>query len=224
MSDDQVDDMQRFKIGELTVDAGATILLEGSNSPQLFTALHGMGLRYRHLKNGERQVLNFVYPGDFLGMQAGLMGEMGHSVMATTKMTLCVFDRANLWPFIKSEPERGFELAWLAAVEEHFMSASLTTVGQRTAIQALAWTFVRLYLRAKASGIADNNSMRFPFKQIDLADALGLSLVHTNKTIGVLKSRQLIGWTDNKVTLPDLQALADVGLTDLNGPEIRPIM
>jgi len=71
MTDEQVADMQRFKIGELTVDAGSTILLEGSNSPQLFTALHGMGLRYRHLENGERQVLNFIYPGDFLDGRDG---------------------------------------------------------------------------------------------------------------------------------------------------------
>lgn len=65
--------MQRFKVGELVVDAGTPILLEGSNSPQLFTALRGMGLRYRHLTNGERQEINFVFPGNFLGLQAGLM-------------------------------------------------------------------------------------------------------------------------------------------------------
>lgn len=96
MSDDDVVGMQKFKVGELVVDAGTPILLEGSNSPQLYTALHGMGLRYRHLTNGERQVINFVMPGDFLGLQAGLMKEMGHSVEATTKMTLCVFDRNEL--------------------------------------------------------------------------------------------------------------------------------
>ena len=224
MSADEISEMQRFKVGELVVDPGTPILLEGSNSPQLFTALHGMGLRYRHLENGERQVVNFVFPGDFLGLQAGLMGEMGHSVEATTKMILCVFDRTELWTFIKADPERGFELAWLAAVEEHFLGKSLTTVGQRTALQAVAWMFVRIYLRSEASGIAENNTMRFPFKQRDIADALGLSLVHTNKTIGVLKSRQLMGWSDDEVQLHDLAALAEIGLTTLAKPKVRPIM
>jgi len=139
-------------------------------------------------------------------------------------MTLCVFDRANLWPFIKAEPERGYELAWLAAVEEHFLAKSLTTVGQRTAIQALAWSFVRLFKRAQATGLAEGNTMRFPFKQMDLADALGLSLVHTNKTIAALKSRQLVSWANDEVTLPDLQALAEIGLTSLDDPKTRPIM
>lgn len=216
--------MQRFKVGELVVDPGTPILMEGSNSPQLFTTLHGMGLRYRHLENGERQVINFVFPGDFLGLQAGLMGEMGHSIEATTKMTLCVFDRSELWSFIKADPERGFELAWLAAVEEHFMGESLTTVGQRTAIQAVAWMFVRIYLRSQASGIGENNAMRFPFKQRDIADALGLSLVHTNKTISILKSRQLLGWSGDDVQIHDLEELAKIGLTTLGDPKARPIM
>lgn len=224
MDADNVAGMQRFKVGELVVDAGTPILLEGSNSPQLFTVLHGMGLRHRHMQNGERQVINFIFPGDFLGLQAGLMGEMGHSVEATTKLTLCVFDRKELWSFIKADPERGFELAWLAAVEEHFMGETLTTVGQRTALQAVAWAFVRIYLRAQATGNASDGQMRFPFKQRDLADALGLSLVHTNKTIGALKSRQLIFWNDDVIQLHDLATLAEIGLTTLKEPKIRPIM
>lgn len=224
MNADEVAAMQRFKVGELVVDAGTPILLEGSNSPQLYTALHGMGLRYRHLENGERQVINFIFPGDFIGLQAGLMGEMGHSVEATSKMTLCVFDRSELWSYIKASPERGFELAWLAAVEEHFMGEALTTVGQRTALQAVAWSLVRLYQRAKACGAANDGAMRFPFTQRDLADALGLSLVHTNKTIGVLRKRQLIGWDGDDVQLNDLSALAELGLTSLKEPKQRPIM
>lgn len=224
MTADDVTAMQRFKAGELVVDAGTPILLEGSNSPQLYTVLHGMGLRSRHLENGERQVINFVFSGDFLGLQAGLMGEMGHSVEATTKMTLCVFDRSELWSYIKGSPERGFELAWLAAVEEHFMGDALTTVGQRTAIQAVAWAFVRIYQRINAVSGGDMGTMRFPFKQRDLADALGLSLVHTNKTIGILKSRQLIGWNEDTIQINDLGELAKIGLTTLEGPKVRPIM
>lgn len=224
MTVDDVTAMQRFKVGELVVDPGTPILLEGSNSPQLYTVLHGMGLRFQHLENGERQVINFVFPGDFLGLQAGLMGEMGHSVVATTKMTLCVFDRSELWSYIKAEPERGFELAWLAAVEEHFMGDALATVGQRTAIQAIAWAFVRIYLRTTATNGGSDGAMRFPFKQRDLADALGLSLVHTNKTIGILKSRQLIGWNEDTIQINDLGALAKIGLTTLDGPKMRPIM
>ena len=85
--------MQKFKAGELTVKPGNPILMEGSNTPQLFTGLSGLGSRDEQVSNGERQVINFVFPGDFIGLQASIMGEMGHSVEAQTQMRLCVFDR-----------------------------------------------------------------------------------------------------------------------------------
>ncbi|WP_297340481.1 Crp/Fnr family transcriptional regulator, partial [Pseudophaeobacter sp.] len=175
MSADEVKYMQRFKVGELIVDAGTPILMEGSNSPQLFTAFKGMGLRYKTLQNGRRQVISLVFPGDFVGMQAGIMGEMGHGVEATTRMTLCVFDRSEVWNLFKHQPERAFDLTWIAANEERFLGEALSSVGQMAAIEAIAWALVRVFLRGQALGLVENGVMPFPYRQQDLADALGLS-------------------------------------------------
>lgn len=216
--------MQRFKAGELVVDAGTPILMEGSNSPQLFTALHGMGLRYKLLPNGKRQVVNLIFPGDFIGLQAGIMGEMGHSVEATTKMTLCVFDRSEIWSLFKEKPDRAFSLTWLAAVEEHLLGESLSTLGQRDALQSVAWALTRIFMRGMAVGLVDNGSMKFPYKQQDIADALGLSLVHTNKTLATLKARQLIHWADGTLRVNNIEDLAKVGLLDDLEPAKRPIL
>lgn len=224
MTDDEVAAMQRFKVGELTVDPGTTLLMQGSNSPQLFTALHGQGLRYKLLSNGNRQVVNVIMPGDFIGLQAGLMGEMGHSAEATTKMTLCVFDRGELWNFFKSNPERGFDLAWIAATEEHFLGETVSTLGQRTALQSVAWALVKMFKRADGLGMVTRGSTRLPYKQQDLADMLGLSLVHTNKTLGRLKSLQLASWSNGVLQINDLNALAEVALLDDQALPKRPIM
>jgi CRP-like cAMP-binding protein len=224
MSADDLRFMQRFKAGELVVDAGTPILMEGSNSPQLYTALHGLGLRYKLLPNGKRQVINLIFPGDFIGLQAAVMGEMGHSVEATTKMTLCVFDRSEIWTFFKDSPERAFSLTWLAAVEEHFLGDAISTLGQRSAIQSVAWALSRIFIRGRALGLVNNAEMKFPYKQQDLADALGLSLVHTNKTLATLRSKQLAQWADGLLRVNDLEALASVALVDVLPPAKRPII
>lgn len=216
--------MQKFKVGELTVDPGTPILMEGSKSPQLFTALTGMGIRNTSLENGERQVLNFVFPGDFIGLQAGVLGEMKHSVEARTHMRLCVFDRSEFWNFFRSHPSRAFDLTWLAAVEEHFLGEALTTLGQRSALQAIAWALTKVFARGKALDMVTHGEMPFPFTQRDLADALGLSLVHTNKTLAKLKEQQLTNWADGMLRVNDLEALADLGLTTADAPTVRPLM
>lgn len=216
--------MQRFKVGELVVEPGTTILMEGSNSPQLFTALHGLGLRYKVLEGGQRQVVSFVLPGDFVGLQAGVMGEMGHSVEATTRMTLCVFNRSDIWTLFKHHPERAFDLTWLAASEEQDLSEALATVGQRTALAAVAWTLLRLSQRGERLGLVQNGAMVLPYRQQDLADALGLSLVHTNKTLAKLRDRQLAVWSDGRLVIYDDVELARLAGIDPAPARARPLI
>lgn len=223
-TDDELTFMIRFKSGELAVDPGTTILMEGSNSPQLFTVLDGMGTRYKTLENGRRQVINFLFPGDFAGLQAGVMGEMSHSVEATTQMRLCVFKRADLWDLFKSHPERAYDLTWIGAVEEHFLGETIASLGQRDAKERIAWALVRIYERLRAVGLAAGDSVPLPFRQQDLADALGLSLVHTNKTLKSLRGSGLANWSDGKLTIRKIDQLAELAMTDVEKPKQRPIM
>jgi CRP/FNR family transcriptional regulator len=216
--------MQKFKVGELVVDAGTQILMEGSNTPQMYTALHGMGLRYKILPDKKRQVVNFVLPGDFIGLQAGLMSAMGHSVSATTHMTLCVFDRHEMWTLFKQQPERAFDLTWIAASDERFLGEALATVGQRSALQAVAWALLTFLKRGDSLGLVRNGVMSLPYKQQDLADALGLSLVHTNKTLAKLRERQLVNWTDGALHSDDWDALAKVANMSSDPARRRPLI
>lgn len=223
-SDEDLEFMQRFKTGELRVDPGTTLLMEGSNSPQLYTVFRGMGVRYKTLENGQRQVINFLFPGDFAGLQAGVMGEMKHTVEATTEMILCVFRREDLWLLFRSQPSRAFDLTWLAAVEEHFLGETIAAIGRRTGIQRVAWALLRVHQRLRAVGIGTDGNVPLPFRQQDMADALGLSLVHTNKVLARLRERQLSVWRDGRLSIPDIARLAALAVTDPERPETRPLL
>lgn len=216
--------MEKLKTGELKVDAGTTILMEGSNSPQLFTVLRGVGVRYKTLENGRRQVINFLMPGDFVGLQAGIMGEMKHSVEATTRMTLCVFRREDLWNVFRAQPARAYDVTWIAAAEEHFLGESIATLGQRTAEQRMAWAMLMLDRRLRAVGLGKNGSVPLPFKQQDLADALGLSLVHTNKTLANLRKRQIVNWSGGRLSIKDNRKLAEIAMVEDEELPRRPLM
>ncbi len=219
---------QRFKSGEMQVEAGTTLLAEGSNAAQLYTTLEGMGVRYKTSEDGRRQVINFVFPGDFIGLQAGVMGEMQHSVEATTDMRLCVFDRSDLWPFMKANPERAFDLTWLSSVEEHMVAEALATVGQQPAVARIAWALLRLFRRGAAVGLAnDGDSIPFPFRQQDLADAMGLSLVHTNRILRTLRESRCVEWHGDVLQILDLPGLIErAGLSYETEPfaRMRPLV
>ncbi|MHA6344557.1 Crp/Fnr family transcriptional regulator [Roseivivax sp. CAU 1761] len=215
MTEPELAFMERFKAGEITVEPGTPLLEAGSNSPQLYTALRGFGLRYCLLEDGRRQVLSFVLPGDTVGLQAGVMQQMNHHVEATTAMTLCVFNRRELWTLFESSPRRGYDLTWIASAEESFLAEALTAVGQQTALESIAWALSRMWRRLEALDERKGRRVPFPYRQQDLADALGLSLVHTNKTLKKLRDRQLATWSEGWLTVPDIEELEAIGQIDV---------
>ena len=216
--------MRQFKMREEVFRRNEVILHEGARSPMLYTILSGMGTRSVLLEDGRRQVINFVFPGDFIGLQSSLMGEMKHTVTATSDVTLCVFDRAKLWDMFRNNASRAYDLTWIAAVEEHFLGDTIATLGQRDASERLAWAFLRIWRRLSAVGLLQDGSVPLPFRQQDIADALGLSLVHTNKTVARIRSLGLATWQNGRLSIANTARLATAaGVTD-HYAEKRPIL
>lgn len=213
-----------LKQGELRVDAGTPILQEGSSSPQLFTVLRGQGVRYKTLRSGKRQVLSFVFPGDFLGLQAAVTSEMEHSVESTTEMLLCVFDRKSLRRIYTDSPDRAFDVTWIAAEEVSLLSEALAAVGQGTAIERVSWGLLRLMQRAEIAGIVKKGRAPLPFRQHDFADAMGLSLVHTNKTLSEIRRRKLATWQDGWLDIHEKAALENLAGNPPSRPHCRPLL
>jgi CRP/FNR family transcriptional regulator, anaerobic regulatory protein len=207
---EELDFVSGFKIGELTVDPGTTLLAEGSQSAHVYTALSGWGFRYKLLEDGRRQVLNFVLPGDFVGLQASLLTEMHHSVEALTGMLLCVFERGRLWELYRNQPSLAFDLTWMAAREERMLDSHLLSIGQRTGEERAAYLLVFLFGRARSRNLTRGEKVIFPFSQPLLADALGLSLVHTNRILNRFARRGLIGLEKRQIALRNLAGLRKI--------------
>lgn len=224
MTADEIAFMEQFKAGEMVVGPGTPILSEGSSAPQLYTVLSGMGLKSTTIANGERQVLNFVFPGDLAGLQAGVMGQNTYSFESTTDMRLCVFNRRDLWHLFRTQTERAYDLTWIAAVENHFLGDTVATLGQRSAIERIAWAVVKVHRRLRAIDLGGPGWVPFPYTQRDLADALGLSLVHTNKTLKKLAEMQLATWRNGQLAVTDLPRLAEIAMIDLEAERRRPLL
>jgi CRP-like cAMP-binding protein len=210
-----------FKSGELNVQAGTNILLQGTNSAHLYTILSGWAFRYKSLPDGRRQILNYALPSDFLGLQGSINDEMQHSVEALTDMLLCVFPREKLWTLYTDFPTLAFDVTWLAAREEQILDEQLLNVGRRTALERVAYLLFALFQRAEEIGLAKNNSIQFPFMQQHIADTLGLSLVHTNKTLQRLLATKVVRWKERRFELLDREGLAEVANCEQTRPRAR---
>ncbi|HVY04520.1 MAG TPA: Crp/Fnr family transcriptional regulator [Burkholderiales bacterium] len=221
---DELTFIQQLKQDELHIPAGTTFLAQSQRSEQLYTVLRGWAFRYKMLEDGRRQILNFALPADLVGLQGSLMEEMEHSVEALTEVTLCAFPREKLFELYSRVPSLAFDITWLAAREEQLVDEHLLSVGQRTALERTAYVLLHLFVRAREVGLADGDSVLFPFTQQHLADVLGMSLVHTNKTLKRLYQLNAIRWKDRRFDIIDRAALAKVAGSEIVTRRRRPFI
>src|SRR5262245_50702228 len=85
-----------MKRRHIEVAAGATLIEEGAANVAIYTLYEGWAIRYRMLPNGSRQILDFVLPGDLIGLSTVLIGTIGHAVAALTPVSACVLDAKQL--------------------------------------------------------------------------------------------------------------------------------
>lgn len=202
--------MQNFKSGESTIKRGGLLIEQGQQGRHLYTLLDGVLIRYRSLDDGRRQIVNFLFPGDLVGLQAAFDDKSSHSVEALLDSRLCLFDRERFPNFIAEHPRLAYDLVWLCAKSETQLEEHIVALGQRTAKERVAYLAVWLVDRAIGSGIAiKGRTIKLPIKQAQIADMLGLSLVHTNRTIKALKKEGLVEWQPGELTVADMAAACD---------------
>lgn len=214
--------IEAFKSGEASFEKGAQVVAQGALATQLYTILEGVLLRYRLLDDGRRQILNFMFPGELIGLQAAFDAEMSHGIEALTPATLCVFPRNRFFDLAASQPRLSFDLTWLAAREESALEEHLVAVGQRSARERMAYLAVFLVQRGMETGVARNGVLRLTITQGQIADMLGLSLVHTNRTMQALRRAGIVIWTQNEISIPDMDAARAFAHLDGDNQSPRP--
>jgi CRP-like cAMP-binding protein len=218
--------VQSLKRREARLEAGQTLIHEGQTDAPLYTLLSGWAFRYKTLSDGRRQILSFLMAGDFIGVQQKMGDAAAHGVDTLTDAVFCVFQRDSLWEIHRRSPSMGFNITWLTAHEESLVDDTLLSVGRRSAEERIAMLLILLFKRAAAlQADRGKGGVPFPLTQQHVADGLGLSLVHTNKTLRKLERRGLHRLRAGVLTLVDARALAR--LADLYGdgrPAPRPLV
>lgn len=223
-TDEQIAFINSFKIAHVGVRAGETIIAAGETQTKLYTLFSGWAFRHKTLPDQRRQILNFLLPGDPIGFQANMFEEAPHSVEALTDVQLCVLDGEKLWELYRHHPRIAFDVTWLTAHEEGVVDENLLGVGQRTAQESIAALVIQLCKRAEALGLKNGKGVEFPLTQQHIADALGLSLVHTNKSMRKLEKLGLFSIRGRMLDIVNGRALEKLASYYEEPVRLRPLL
>ena len=115
-------------------------------------------------------------------------------------------------------------MTWIAAREEQILDGHIISLGQRSALERLAYLILHLYDRAETIGYASNQALDAPFSQSHLSDALGITPVLTSRTLRKLQEKGLISWAKDRIRILDRDALEKLASYESMADECRPLI
>lgn len=190
-----------------TVAAGEDLLVDGKRSHVAFVFRAGWAVRYKLLPDGRRQILNFVLPGDIVGFREYLFEVTAHSVGALTDLEVSTMNPAALTKLFYEYPKLALALALSASREAAMLEEQVVRIGRRNAYERMAHLFLELLQRLAMVGQASQGTFELPVTQEVLSDALGLSIVHVNRTLRRFRRENLLELAKGRIVLKDRDAL-----------------
>ncbi|WP_243369184.1 Crp/Fnr family transcriptional regulator [Microvirga solisilvae] len=193
------------------VEADEDIVHEGEHPSESSLLLDGYAARYKIFSNGRRQITAIHVPGDFVDLHSFLLKVMDHGVLALTPCRVAVVPHVALERITDEHPHLT-RLLWLSTLVDGAIHREwLTTMGRLSATAQMAHFICELFLRLKAVGRTDGDTIQLPLTQAELGDTLGLSTVHVNRVLQELRKEGLIRWQGDALTILDWERLEKVG-------------
>lgn len=191
------------------VSRRSDISKQGDRPDYVHVMLRGWGARYKTLRDGSRQIVDFVIPGDFCDVHVALLRELDHGIVALTPCSLARINQAQVAALTSENSRIVRAMWWSALVDQATLREWLLNVGRRDAFERVGHLLCELHFRMKHVGLVEDDRLSLPLTQEELADATGLTAVHVNRTLQRLRSDGLIELRAGMLTLLNVPVLEE---------------
>ncbi len=173
----------------------------------VYFLLEGWACRCTILSDGTRAITRLLLPGDFIGLQSVYAERHSSSIVSLSACRLGLCARSNFVENIKSSDDELANVFCLLAEQEQAVESHMAAVCRLPSVRRIAWLARHLLERGAQAGLSDGTSLAMPLTQSDIADALGMSVVHTNKSIAKLQQANVLNWSRSHLTVLNQERL-----------------
>ena len=165
------------------IPADQTVTRAGEALSASTMILDGFMCRYKDLRDGSRQITELHVAGDFADLHSFTLKRLDHNVMTLTASRVAIVPHEKLKAITEQHPHLT-RVYWFATnMDAAIHREWALSLGRRTALARVAHVFCELNIRLGLVGLADQNGYALPLTQTDLAECLGLTSVHVNRTL-----------------------------------------
>lgn len=193
--------------------AKVSLYFQGEGPVKTYILRQGWMLLIQVSEQGKRQVIRSVLLGDLLSFQTDIEKQFAYSAIAMQDSIVCYLP--DLFKMCSQYPELALKLVWEEEREKVLTEHYMTNIAHRSAREKIAFMVLELYQRLTLRGLNKGFIIPLPLKQEDIADTLGLTTVHVNRTLHKLEQDNLISIHKHELNVLDCDKLVDIVGWDL---------
>lgn len=190
----------------------AYLVREGQKVSESALLLSGFAYRQKLLRNGSRQIISIHIPTEFVDLQNSLLGVADHSVQSLNSSEAALIPHRALVEVQEARPAIRTAMWIETLIDSSIFREWVVNVGRRDSKARIAHLLCELAIRLDRIGAgAEDGTFEFPLTQEQLADATGLTPVHTNRTLQALRKNGLIQLNARSLKILDWKGLREAG-------------
>ena len=194
-----------------TYTRGQDIIAQGEKVGDIHLVLTGLAARSKILRNGTRQLMAFLIPGDLCDLEVFVLEAMDHSITAMSDTTCVLIPAQAIRDLLTESSKLTQALWWSTMVDAAILRERIVDHGSRDAQERIAHLCYELLIRYRVVAETTDDTLTFPITQEDLADATGMTAIHANRMLQQLRAQGLIELKGKALTIldpPGLKKLA----------------
>lgn len=214
LSQDDAAALAELPVRREFVQTNVDLINQGAVPTVSCLLIDGFLCRYHLLPEGKRQILSIHCAGEIPDLQNLYLSYMDHTLASVVPSEVGFIAHKDLRELIRARPHV-CELLWRETlIDAAIFRQSIISLGRRTARERVGHLLCELFVRQRVIDNPPRNACRLPLTQTQLADLLGLSLVHVNRTLQGLRADGLVELEGRLLVIHDWEGLQEVSAFD----------
>src|SRR3954468_1993293 len=189
---------------------GEALVGTGKESSTVYLLEQGWVARTRLIEDGRRQIMMVFLPGDLMGIKSMLLEHQPDTIECLTDARVRTIDHKRLLELVAQDHSASVRVMFQLAEDERRLHNWVTALGKGSADKRIATLLLDLRGRLHQAGMANGGGFQLRMTQQEIADHLGLTLVHVNRFLRRLRESGIVTVQRGVVIIDEMARLSQL--------------
>lgn len=189
---------------------GEVLIDTGEKSGTVYLLESGWVARIRAIEDGRQQIIVVFLPGDLMGIKTMLLERQPDTIECLTDAQVRTIDHQRLFELVARNHAASVRIMFQLGEDERRLHNWIAALGRGNAEERIATLLLDLRGRLTQAGLANGERFRVAMTQQEIADHLGLTLVHVNRVLRRLREAGIVTVQQGMASLHEIGRLSQI--------------